>query len=61
MSRSIKGFKNFEEAAADEKEVAAMLSPSERILLLHKLIRAWMKFPRLISTSDNVPVIKRMK
>jgi hypothetical protein len=40
MGRIIKDFKNFDDALADEQQQSSLLSPRERILLLHKLIAA---------------------
>jgi len=61
MSRTIHSFKSFEEALLHEQKEAASRTPLERMLLLHKLIAAWMKFPRNEFQSDDIPVIKRMK
>ncbi len=61
MARTIQDFKSFEEALADEKRKALARTPQERIVLLHKLIRSWMKFPRFVSDDDNTPVLKRIK
>jgi hypothetical protein len=60
MARTIQGFKSFEEALADEKRIALARTPQERIILLHRLIKAWMKFPTFKS-GDNIPTIKRTK
>jgi hypothetical protein len=61
MSRTIHGFRNFEEASQHEIDVAALRSPQDRILLLHRLIAAWMKFPRIIKPTDEGPILKRIK
>jgi hypothetical protein len=62
MGRIIKDFKDFNDALADEQQQSSLLSPRERILLLHKLIAAWIKFPRLINPPDDgIPVVKRIK
>jgi hypothetical protein len=61
MNRTIKDFKSFEEAETDEIKSAQSRTPSERIMLLHKLIRAWMKFPRQITEKNNIPTLTRFK
>ena len=61
--KEIQTFKTFEEASADEIKRAIGRSPRERILLLHSLIAAWMKFPRHVAPDNeaDVPVLKRIK
>ena len=61
MGRTIQDFKSFNEALADEKRTALARTPQDRIMLLHKLIKAWMKFPKLISRNDDFPTVKRIK
>jgi hypothetical protein len=62
MGRTIKDFKSFEEAEADEKSVALSRTPAERIMLLHKLIHAWLKFPRQkFLDEDDIPILKRIR
>jgi hypothetical protein len=62
MARTIKDFKSFEEAEADEISIALSRTPAKRVMLLHKLIHAWMKFPRPASPDDeNIPTLKRIK
>jgi hypothetical protein len=46
---------------ADEKRTALARTPQERIMLLHKLIKAWMKFSKLNAKDDGVPTLKRIK
>jgi hypothetical protein len=60
MARVIQGFKNFEEAEQAELEMALRKTPQERILFLHKLIHAWMKFPKQVAESNNTPTLNRM-
>jgi hypothetical protein len=61
MARTIQGFKSFQEALADERRIALARAPQDRIILLHKLIKAWMKFPTFKSEDDRIPTLKRMK
>lgn len=61
MGRTIQGFKSFDDALADEKRIALARTPQDRIILLHKLIKAWMKFPRLNSRDDSIPTLERIK
>jgi hypothetical protein len=61
MARTIQDFKSFEEALADEKRKALARTPQDRIILLHKLIKAWNKFPRFYSGDDDGPTLKRIK
>jgi hypothetical protein len=61
MSREIKDFKTYDEALIDERQQSSSLSPRDRILLLHRLIAVWMKFPRLMVPTDGIPIIKRIK
>lgn len=61
MARTIQDYKSFDDAYKDEMKRALARTPQERILLLHKLIAAWMKFPRKVTTTDDVPEIKRIK
>lgn len=61
MARTIRDFKTFEEAARHEIQEASLRTPQERIILLHKLIAAWNKFPRLVNPPDNLPVLQRPK
>lgn len=62
MARTIKDFKSFEEAEADEKRIALSRTPAERIMLLHKLIQAWIKFPRQkFSDEGDIPILKRIR
>ena len=46
MARTIQSFKSFDDALVDEKRKALARTPQDRIMLLHDLIKAWMKFPR---------------
>jgi hypothetical protein len=61
--KQIQTFKTFEEAYADEINRAVERSPRDRILLLHRLIAAWMKFPRQLTPENeaDIPVLKRKK
>ena len=61
MGRTIQDFKSFDEALADEKRITLARTPQERIMLLHKLINAWMKFPRVNFKDDDFPSLKRIK
>jgi hypothetical protein len=61
MSRTIQDFKTFDDALSDEKRTALARTAEERIALLHKLIKAWMKFPKFNFRDDDVPTLKRIK
>lgn len=61
MGRMMQDFKSFDEALADEKRTALARTPQDRIMLLHKLIKAWMKFPKFNSKDDGFPTLKRIK
>jgi hypothetical protein len=62
MARVIQGFKTFDEAERDERKLSQARSAAERIMLLHKLIYAWLKFPRPTTSSDEqIQSLKRIK
>ncbi len=60
MAKTIQDFKSFTEAERAEHQQAMTRTPTERILLLHQLIHAWMKFPRRVADhNDTIPTLKR--
>ena len=61
MERTIRDFKSFAEAEKADLETAVARSPQERLLLLHRLILAWMKFPKYSTEEDDIPHLKRPK
>lgn len=61
MGRTIQDFKNFEEAVQAERASALARTPQERILLLHRLINSWMRFPKFNAQNNTYSGLKRIK